>query len=838
MLACSLGFSIYGWHAFRQKNEERARQRFDHLVERAQTEISLRMRIYEDVLRGAASLFAASDYVTQEQWRKYALSVAIHDRNPGILGMGFIERVSKSDKDDFEKELSSGRRKPKYHIYPPGEREEYWAVKFIEPRHRNLSTLGFDIGTDPHERLAAVESMDTGKSKLTMRMPLKQETGPDLPGFTMFIPVYHKDMPTSTPEERKEALHGWIYAPFISQTFLTQLLDGADLSDIDMEIYEGENRNQNSLLFDSDPDHEGVRMSRVPVFAKTQRVNVLGHPWTLYAVSRKSYEGLISGTQSLLVLAGGVVFSFCLFFVLYSVLYTRNQAVALANDMTVGLKRARDAAVEASQHKSRFLANMSHEIRTPINGISGMADLLLNMPLTEEPRKYAQAIKQSVGNLLGVINSILDFSKIESGKMELESVPFDLRALLEDLELAVRPQAERKGIFFKTDVPSDLANAVVGDPSRVRQILLNLLGNAVKFTSRGGVVLQLSQKSTSAGRVLLTFEIADTGIGIPKEALGKLFEPFTQADSSTTRRFGGTGLGLSISRELARLMNGTITAKSEEGKGSTFTFMLPIEVGESEGRASVGAAAVAGSGRVLIGEDNDMNREVALRTVEQLGYSAEAVANGKELLRKLEAEPFDVVLLDCQMPEMDGYEAARYLRNHSESRLRSIPIVAMTANAFTEDRERCLASGMDDYISKPFDREQLAKLLKKWSARGQKTAVTAVSEKQIADLRSLDKPGRPSVLESCVRLFYEQTPQRLGSMRAALSKKDAKALAREAHSLRTSCAIIGALPFSELCGSLERSAESGQWDLIPGLLETADAEYARVQKALAEIIHV
>ena len=506
---------------------------------------------------------------------------------------------------------------------------------------------------------------------------------------------------------------------------------------------------------------------------------------------------------------------------------------------TEDLEQAMRAALESSQAKSEFLANMSHELRTPMNGLLGMLDVVLDSTLEDEQKEQLEIAQRSAYSLLALLNDILDLSKIEAGKMMIEKIPYNVRTVLDDCVKSFQARASQKGIALHFEMDPVAPGPVLGDPLRVRQIAANLLSNAVKFTDRGRVRLCLSAAPAAEGWEM-NIEVSDTGAGIETDKLTTIFEKFTQADGSITRKYGGTGLGLAILKKLVEMQGGRVSVESKVGHGSKFTVTLPYQPVEPETRPQTSdqpavklSARVPATARLLLVEDNVVNQKVVMAILRKKGYAIDLANDGREALVKLEAatQPYDVVLMDIQMPVMDGLETTREIRKNP--RWDRLPVVAMTAHAMNGDKERCFQAGMDSYVSKPIQPAHLISVIEKHlTEQDSSNRLTPANdiERGLTDRLMRDEAGLTLDL---LQVFLQLAPERLERLEDAASQEDAGTLATEARKIAAAAELLNSRQLIACAHRIEEASYSGDFSTITHELKTLRGEIRSLEALTA-----
>ena len=644
MLALSLMVTIAGWYFARGYVKNMAAHHFESKTHLIQFQIRDRMQVYEQALRGGKALFAASQQVTRREWHDYFATLGLDQYFPGIQEVGFSLHIRPAELAGHVRQLRT-EGFADYEVRPTGKRGEYTSIVYLEPfDERNRRAFGYDMFSEPTRRAAMEMARDTGMAALSGKVELVQEITDDKQvGFLLYLPVYTTPGLPATLHERRKALLGYVYGSFRAADLMRGygILQRETL-EVSFKLFDGVQQNAGALLYSEDAKPGPDANSHRPKFVSTSTIEIAGRPWTISFSSTPAFEDELYFTFPIGILAGGLLLSLLLLIINWTLAITRQRALALTERTAeLGttnwkLEQARADAELANSAKSAFLAAMSHEIRTPMNGVIGMAEVLAHSRLAQDQADAVKIIRNSAFSLLRLIDDILDFSKIEAGRLELERMPGCLADTVEGICNSLLAVADTKAVDLYLFTDPHVPDQIWFDPTRLRQVLYNLIGNAIKFSGgrpqqRGRVDVRVEVRDTTPLR--LGFSIADNGIGITPETLATLFTPFTQAEASTTRRFGGTGLGLAIADRLVELMQGEITVESTPGIGSTFTVTLPVE--QVAGSSDRAPQTLRGLDCIIV-EDMDI-RVDDLRTYLEYAGARVQLAAGLDVAAQLAA---------------------------------------------------------------------------------------------------------------------------------------------------------------------------------------------------------
>ncbi|NJC88077.1 MAG: response regulator [Desulfuromonas sp.] len=719
VLAVSLVSTFFLWRVIDHGIVDRAEYRFRSQAQEIASKVIKRLHDHEQVLLGANALFhVKGDTVTRDEWLRYVSALRLSENHPGILGVGYTVWLTPAQKEaNLRKIRAEGF--PEYFIRPPGDRPAYTSIIWLEPfTWRNQRAFGYDMYAEPVRRAAMDKARDTGETTIAARITLVQETDQDQQyGMLMYVPSYRQAMPTDTVEQRHAALRGFVYSPIRMNDFVSSTL-GKLPTDLDFEIHAGETPSVDSLMFSSRlADKRTLPEGYRPIFSSTSTIEAYGNIWRFSFNTLPAFDVELNRSKSLATLFTGILSSILLSVLAALQAHSRRHALTIAEQMKNAkevAEAAKAASEQASRAKSDFLATMSHEIRTPMTVFMSAIEQLQYIDKDPAHQQLIGLADQSSRRLYALVNDILDFSKIEARRVDIDEDWFNLRCCLQETVAMMTAKAQEKGLGLLLEVSPAVPECIVSDQHRLEQVLINLIGNAIKFTDHGEVKVSVRGRDG-----IVEFAVSDTGIGIPADQQETIFETFSQLDSSSTRRYDGTGLGLAISKGLVELMGGRISVRSRLGQGSTFTFTLPVKNPPAESLVGLDqnempATTDLPEAHILLAEDNPMVRDVILSTLFRRNLRATTAETGREAFQKWQAGHFDLILMDLQMPEMDGLEATREIRRREACKGKRIGIIGLTAHANHNIQQECREAGMDEVLVKPFEAAKLFEAIERY----------------------------------------------------------------------------------------------------------------------------
>ena len=824
-----LGVAVGAYVAVSAVEQDRIEQEYRREVGTVAERLDRQRADVLETLESVRGLFEASGEVTETTFLHFTARLLA--ANPSIQALSWNPVVAQGDRAAHE-EAARARGHTGYRVTerdPQGAlivarpREHHVPVTYIQPVMGNEAALGFDVASDRDRRDALELAARTGAIAATAALDLVQ--GPSRERGALFV----------APVRSGGDLRGYVVGVFRLAPLLRTVVPTTSGSVIELRDATGD-----ELLSSA-----GGEPGPSPM-AWSREFDVGGRIWVLTFRPTPEWLATHRSWQPWALLASSLLLAGLLGVLLLTTVGRAERVRALVRERTASLEEARAEAEDAGSARALFLATMSHEIRTPLTAVLGMTDLLLQSDLDGDEQVYASSVRDAGRDLLAVVNDILDFSKIDAGRLELEEEPFDVTRIVRDETRMFGAQATAKGLALVSEVDPGLPPRVVGDPTRLRQVLSNLLSNAIKFTLEGTVTIRVRQLRRSGGIAAILFEVQDTGVGIPPEVVGRLFDPFTQAGSDTTRRYGGTGLGLAISHRLTALMGGALAVSSTVGQGSRFHFELELpwtDRGDSISEVLVPTDRLDGM-RVLVVDDNELNRLLARKLLERVGAIIEEEVDGDDAVARLGIEQFDAVLMDWQMPTMDGLAASRAIRaREADLQWRRTPIIGVSARALAGDRATCLEAGMDEYIVKPFQREHLIDVLVdvvhggdgiQMSGDFDLSPASTLDTHAVADLRLLEE-HQPGLLRDTLDLFARTLADDLASMEVAVSEGDGNRLLQAAHHLKSAAGAVGAARLLRRAERVCRLARTRDLTGVEELVEAVRTAGEEVTEALDDL---
>lgn len=832
---------------------------FQNKQRELENEIMERVRTYSDALAGGRSFFLALSSLTEKSWEKYVDSLDILQKYPGINGLGTITLVPKTKENSFlnkiQKEIPDFKIKevPNSFVHE-GDGSKY-IITYIIPLEKNKQAQGLNLASEINRKTAAEKARDSGYPAITDSIILVQDNQ-KRPGFLLYIPLYKSYQTPSTMEERKAQIQGWIYAPFITEKFFGGI-PGLQNEYFDITLFHSHT---------IDPSKKSY--TTINEFSNALKLNEINNPKQSYDLvsnlniggsiftigwNKKGYFSEVYSESLLWVAVVGSLVCLLIAIIVLSFENTGRKAQEIADRQTELLVIEKEKALSASKVKSEFLANMSHEIRTPLNGIVGMINILKTSNLSDENTKIVEIISQSCEVLINLIDDVLNFSKLEANKVNIKLEACNIYNIASDICILFSARAKEKNLILEVNMSEgDSSDWIISDPLRLKQILSNLVGNALKFTQKGKVKILIQSKPDliSKNKQFYRIEVKDTGIGITKEFQKTLFRSFSQVDASSTKQFGGTGLGLSISKGLIELLGGQIWVESTYGIGSSFIFTFSGDQTKAPAESltsSLTSTATYNSAsninseddqivelnkfnkklKILVVDDNNINQIVASMTLKKLGFDCDITSKGSEAISLHQRYKYDLILMDCYMPEMDGFEATQKIREASQTstEFNTPRIVAVTASIMKEDHDKCFSSGMNAVILKPITvpkiKEEIAILLRSYdnlnkeNIESQSIVIeskhpnTEIINQSIFDRNEFEAyfQGDLEIAIETITLFLSNYSDYLTKIEQSILNKNYKEIEQSSHALKSVLSSFFSTPLRDLLKEMELNAK-------------------------------